>query len=410
MTTVLSKGQNAPLPAGEVTISVDVAAPVDLSALLVTPEMRVRSDADFVFYNQPNGAGVMLAPTTGRQTLRITPAAVPAEIHAVRAVITLDDASSSFGRTPPPVAHVFDAAGTELFSFTIPDLSSETVVVAVEVYRRDTGWKVRSIGQGYAGGFADLVRDHGVSVDDAPAAAPAPPATPVPPPPPAQFTPPPAPPTQFAPPPAPPQAQPAPPQPTEISLSKNKRVNLVKGQKVTLRKDGGVALTLVRMGLGWDPVKRGFFGGSQNIDLDASVMMYSRGSLAEAIYFGHLRSNDNSIVHSGDNLTGEGDGDDEVIRVNLQAVPPHIDNLAFIVTSYRGQTFEAIDNAFCRLVDDTTGAELARFTLRGGMPFTGVLMAVMSRSGGDWKMRAVGDGFMAKTPREAERYLGRYLE
>ena len=128
MTTVLSKGQNAPLPAGEVTISVDVAAPVDLSALLVTPDMRVRSDADFVFYNQPTGAGVTLAPTTGRQTLRITPAAVPAEIHAVRAVITLDDASSSFGRTPPPVAHVFDAAGTELFSFTIPDLSSETVV------------------------------------------------------------------------------------------------------------------------------------------------------------------------------------------------------------------------------------------------------------------------------------------
>ena len=110
MTTVLSKGQNAFLPAGEVTISVDVAAPVDLSALLVTPDMRVRSDADFVFYNQPTGAGVTLAPTTGRQTLRITPAAVPAEIHAVRAVITLDDASSSFGRTPPPVAHVFDAA------------------------------------------------------------------------------------------------------------------------------------------------------------------------------------------------------------------------------------------------------------------------------------------------------------
>ncbi|WP_197494624.1 TerD family protein, partial [Gordonia sp. 852002-50816_SCH5313054-a] len=168
MTTVLSKGQNAPLPAGEIAISVDVAAPVDLSALLVTPDMRVRSDADFVFYNQPTGAGVTLAPATGRQTLRITPAAVPAEIHAVRAVITLDDASSSFGRTPPPIARVFDAAGTELFSFTIPDLSSETVVVAVEVYRRDTGWKVRSIGQGYAGGFADLVRDHGVSVDDAP--------------------------------------------------------------------------------------------------------------------------------------------------------------------------------------------------------------------------------------------------
>ncbi|WP_040519118.1 TerD family protein [Gordonia aichiensis] len=408
MTTVLSKGQNAPLPAGEITISVDVAAPVDLSALLVTPDMRVRTDADFVFYNQPSGAGVTLASAPGRQTLRITPAAVPQEIHAVRAVITLDDASSSFGRTPPPVARVFDSAGSELFSFTIPDLSSEVVVVAVEIYRRDTGWKVRSIGQGYAGGFADLVRDHGVSVDDAPASSP--PASPAAPTPPAQSAP------TAAPQPAAPHHAPPPPQfggqqpPAEISLTKNKRVNLVKGQKVTLRKDGGVALTRVRMGLGWDPVKRGFFGGSRNIDLDASVLTYSRGSLAETVYFGQLRSRDGSIIHSGDNLTGAGDGDDEVISVNLQAIPPNIDNLAFIVTSYRGQTFQEIENAFCRLVDDTTGAELARFTLQGGMPFTGVLMAVMSRSGSDWKMRAVGDGFKAKTPKAAQKYLGSYLE
>lgn len=408
MSTALAKGQNAPLSVPDVIVSVDVGAPADLSALLVTDAGTVRSDADFVFYNQPSGPGVTLQTGTS-PSVRVSTAQVPADIAAVRAVITLDDASSSFGRLAPPVARISDAAGTELYSFAVDGLGPESVVVAVELYRRNGAWKVRAVGQGYAGGFADLVRDHGVSVDDAPAAPPPAPAAPTPPSAPASAPsyPPPAPSPAAAPPP------PSAPAPTpEVSLTKNRRVDLTKGQKVTLRKDGGVQLTNIRMGLGWDPVpRRGFggFGRARDIDLDASVLLFSGGRSVDVVFYGRLRTDDNAIRHSGDNLTGEGEGDDEVINVALQAIPPAIDHLVFIVTSYQGQTFEEVANAYCRLVDDTTGAELARFTLQGGMPYTGVAMAVIAREGGEWKLRALGDGFQAKTPRDALPHLFGYV-
>ncbi|ANY22803.1 TerD family protein [Gordonia terrae] len=405
--SALTKGQNGPLPTTDVIVSVDLATAADLSALLVTDRGVVRTDDDFVFYNQPSGPGVRLqqAPGGGAQ-LHVSTTGIPADIDAVRAVITLDDASSTFGRFAPPVARVTDAAGRPLYDFTITGLTSESVVVALEVYRRHDDWKVRAVGQGYAGGFADLVRDHGVSVDDEPHAAPAPPA-PVSYSRPAAPTPPPAPPATPPQPAAAPRP-PAPPSSPEISLRKGAPVSLTKGQRVTLRKEGGVALTDIQMGLGWDPV-RGGFGRGGSIDLDASVLMFSGGKCVETVYYGHLNSKNRSILHSGDNLTGEGEGDDEVIRVALQSVPPQIDALMFIVTSYRGHTFEKIENAYCRLVDETTSAELARYTLKGGMPFTAVAMAVISRDGGEWKLRAIGDGFNAKTPKKAISHVGTYL-
>ncbi|MCH5641269.1 MULTISPECIES: TerD family protein [unclassified Gordonia (in: high G+C Gram-positive bacteria)] len=385
--TALSKGQNAPLPTADLTITVDVGAAADLSALLVTDRGLVRSDADFVFYNQPVGPGVRLETASGRPRLVIATGAIPADIDAVRAVVTLDDPSSNFGRSAPPVARVGDASGREHYDFVIGGLTTESVVITVELYRRGSDWKVRAVGQGYAGGFADLVRDHGVSVDDQPAA-------PTPPPAPPAYTPP----------------QPPPPAP-EINLTKSRPVNLSKGQKVTLRKDGGVALTAIRMGLGWDPVPPpgGLRKRGSAIDLDASVLMFSAGRCVDTVYYGRLNSKDKSIHHSGDNLTGEGEGDDEVISVSLPAVAPSVDNLVFIVTSYRGQTFEEVQNAYCRLIDDTNNAELARFTLAGGMPFTGVVMAVINREGPQWKLRAIGDGFQARTPKKAEKLVDRYL-
>ncbi|MBD0862100.1 TerD family protein [Gordonia sp. zg691] len=409
----LTKGQNGPLSTSDVVISVDLATAADISALLVTDRGVVRSDDDFVFYNQPTGPGVRLETVPGGPArLHVSTGRIPADIDAVRAVITLDDASSTFGRFAPPVARVSDTTGRELYEFTVAGLSSESVVIALEVYRRNGDWKVRAVGQGYAGGFADLVRDHGVSVDDEPQA----PAATVQPTPPAYSKP--QAPTPPAPTPAPtPRPTPVPasaptaaptPRATEINLSKDRPVSLTKGQKVTLRKEGGVALTNIQMGLGWDPV-RGGFGRGGSIDLDASVLMYSGGKCVETVYYGHLNSKDRSVLHSGDNLTGEGAGDDEVIRVALQSVPPHIDALMFIVTSYRGHTFEKIENAYCRLVDETTSAELARYTLKGGMPFTAVAMAVISRDGATWKLRAIGDGFNAKTPKKAQPHVTQYL-
>ena len=177
MTTTLVKGQNGPLSAPTVEITVDLATAGDLSALLVTDSGKVRTDADFVFYNQPSGPGVTLQPGAGIGTLSISLAAVPADISQVRAVITLEN--GTFGAVAPPVARV-TAGGQPLYEYRIDGLSSESIVIALEVYRRGGDWKVRAVGQGYAGGFAALVTDHGVSVDDAPspAAAPPPPLTP----------------------------------------------------------------------------------------------------------------------------------------------------------------------------------------------------------------------------------------
>ncbi|NMO03460.1 TerD family protein [Gordonia sp. TBRC 11910] len=441
----LAKGQNGPLSTSNLSVSMTLTAPADLSALLVTAAGKVRSDADFVFYNQPTGPGVTLSSGPSGATLQINTDNVPSDIDQIRAVITLDDASSNFGRFPAPTAHVADANGTELFRYVVNGLNTESVVIALEVYRRQGNWKVRAIGQGYAGGFADLVRDHGVSVDDAPTpppSAPAPAPVPVPaaaPTPPAPTAPPtldyPAPNYGYGTPatpypgyaqqpaqaPQPPQAptypapvpqQPAPaPAGGEVSLTKARPVSLTKGQKVTLRKDGGVALTQIRMGLGWDPIRKtGRFGSrSANIDLDASVVMFAGHTPFDIIYFGNLRTPDGSIVHTGDNLTGEGEGDDEVINVDLTRIPPHVDTLLFIVTSYRGQTFEQIDNAFCRLIDSTSDAELARYTLKGGMPFTAMVMATIVRAGGEWKLHAIGEGLNAKTPGKAVPHLGQFL-
>ncbi|TCN45127.1 stress response protein SCP2 [Rhodococcus sp. SMB37] len=411
MSSSLAKGQNGPLSANDVVVSLELTTPADLSALLVKADGKVRSDADFVFFNQPTGPGVNLVPGAPGQaaSLAVSLGAVPADIEQVRAVITLDDASSNFGRFAPPTARVSDTNGTVLYEYRIEGLSSESIVIALELYRRQGSWKVRAVGQGYAGGFAALVTDHGVSVDDAPApaapAAPPAPARPVAPPPPAQpFNQ--APPQQqFN------QAPPAPAGPPEVSLTKSRPVSLVKGQKVTLRKDGGVALTFLRMGLGWDPVeKRGLFGNrAPNIDLDASAVMFADQNIVDVAYYGQLTSKDGSIQHQGDNLTGEGAGDDEVVLVDLTRIPPHINTVMFIVTSYKGHTFEQIQNAFCRLVDGTTNDELARYTLQGGMPFTGMVMAKVYRQGGEWKLQAIGEGIQAKHPGEAAPQLGRFL-
>ncbi|MDV7353012.1 TerD family protein [Rhodococcus oxybenzonivorans] len=401
MSTPLSKGQNGPLSVNEVVVSLELTAAADLSALLVTESGKVRSDADFVFFNQPSGPGVQLVPGPAGQaaSLKVALGSVPADIEQVRAVITLDDTNSNFGRFAPPTARVADGSGNPLYEYKIEGLNSESIVIALELYRRQGAWKVRAVGQGYAGGFAALVTDHGVSVDDAPAPAPTPP--------PAAPTPPPATPTPAAP--TPPPAAPA--APAEVSLTKSRPVSLTKGQKVTLRKEGGVALTYIQMGLGWDPVeKRGMFGSrSADVDLDASAVLFADNNLVDVAYYGQLASKDGSIRHQGDNLTGEGAGDDEVIMVDLTRIPPHVSSIVFIVTSYRGHTFEQVKNAFCRLVDSTSQAELARFTLQGGMPFTGMVMAKVYRVGGEWKLQAIGEGIQAKHAGEAAPQLTRFL-
>ncbi|MFI0357943.1 TerD family protein [Actinomadura sp. 9N407] len=171
-------------------------------------------------------------------------------------------------------------------------------------------------------------------------------------------------------------------------------ISLQKGQKVSLEKPGGGGLTRVKMGLGWDAVtKKGMFGKTktQSIDLDASCLLFDAGgNLADSVWFRQLRSKDGSVLHTGDNMTGEGEGDDEVINVDLASVPANVTQLVFTVNSFTGQDFTQIANAFCRLVDEGTGQEIARYELSGAGQHNAQIMAKVSRDGQGWSMTAIG--------------------
>lgn len=179
-------------------------------------------------------------------------------------------------------------------------------------------------------------------------------------------------------------------------------VSLIKGQTVSLAKADGGTLTRATMGVGWDVRKPsgflGMFGGGGDIDLDASCLMFdASGRQVDQIWFRQLKSQDGSIVHTGDNRTGAGDGDDEQINVDLSRVPATVATLLFTVNSFTGETFDKIANAYCRLVDATSNRELARFDLSGSGPHTGQIMARLTRSSTGWDMKAIGEKTTGRT-------------
>ncbi|MFD7668323.1 TerD family protein [Streptomyces sp. NPDC059788] len=179
-------------------------------------------------------------------------------------------------------------------------------------------------------------------------------------------------------------------------------VNLDKGQKISLSKSGGGELSVVRMGLGWQAAARkGFLAKlmAREIDLDASAVLFAGQEPVDVVFFQHLISDDGSVRHTGDNLVGGAGqgGDDEAILVDLQRVPARVDQIVFTVNSFTGQTFAEVQNAFCRLVDETNGQELARYTLTGGGQYTAQIMAKVRRSGGGWEMAAIGEPANGRT-------------
>ncbi|WP_175609307.1 TerD family protein, partial [Streptacidiphilus griseoplanus] len=199
-------------------------------------------------------------------------------------------------------------------------------------------------------------------------------------------------------PPAPPAAAPAPEAaaPPKVTLDKG-RVSLTKGGSVSLVKNGRPFLSAVRMGLGWEPARRG-----RNIDLDASCIAFdAQRKKIETAWFMKLSVFNGAIQHSGDNLTGAGAGDDEQITVHLEGLPPEVTGLVFTVNSFSGQKFTDVANAYCRLVDATTGEELVRYDLTGAEAATGALMCKLVRQfSGEWVMTALGDFADAKTARK----------
>ncbi|MFE8951779.1 TerD family protein [Streptomyces althioticus] len=400
----MTPGSNIPLPTARV--AVDVAAPVrlDVSGLLLTADGKVRSDDDFIFYNQPTGPGVTYRSGGGSapDAITVDTAAVPPGIEKIVVTASPDAAGQTF-QGIEPTATVRDAdTGAVLATFTPPQLGAETALVVVEIYLRNGAWKVRAVGQGYANGLAGIATDFGVSVEE-----PAAPAQPV-----APQAAPPAPPAaapQAPPAPAAPAAPPAPPAAApgagKINLDKG-RVSLQKNQAVSLMKGGRPLLSQVKMGLGWEPAYRG-----KDIDLDASVIAFGpQRNHIDSCYFGKLQIIGGAIQHSGDNLTGEGAGDDEVITVDLGRLPMEVSGLVFTVNSFSGQKFTEVAKAYCRLLDASTGEELVRFDLTSAEPQTGVMMAKLIRQySGEWEMTAIGEFVKGRTVRGMVKPAGQAL-
>ncbi|MDJ0598826.1 MAG: TerD family protein [Crocosphaera sp.] len=183
-------------------------------------------------------------------------------------------------------------------------------------------------------------------------------------------------------------------------------INLKKGQRISLKKEAP-GLTKVMCGLGWDVAEsKGLFGlfKGNDFDLDASVLCLTNNdklkSKSDIIYFGNLNHSSGAITHLGDNLTGEGEGDDEQILVDLTKMPDDIVKLLFVVNIYkarqRQQSFGQVKNAFVRLVNLGNNKEIARYSLLGEEyeGKTGMILAEVFREEEEWKMEAVGKGLM----------------
>lgn len=175
-------------------------------------------------------------------------------------------------------------------------------------------------------------------------------------------------------------------------------INLSKGQKVDLTK-GNPGLNRLMVGLGWDV---NAFDSGAAFDLDAAAFMLAENGKCptekEFVFYGNLSHGSESLNHMGDNLTGEGDGDDEQIEVILAKVPANIARIAFTVTIYdaenRRQNFGQVSNAFIRIVNEDTNVELIHYDLGEDFSIeTAVVVGELYRHNGEWKFNAIGSGF-----------------
>ncbi|WP_227982136.1 TerD family protein [Nocardia spumae] len=354
MAAQLTKGQVDRLTHDDVVVSVRHSEPVDVSALLLNSAGKVRNESDLIFYNQSAAHGVRLA--SGRPELSIGLRSLPSDVEHVRIVASLADQEDRFGGYPPLQLTVADQAGNAMYEYTVDGLDTEPAVIVADLDRVGSSWQVRPLGHGFAAGFAALVTAHGVNVgaaaDELPYRGPA---------------------------------------------------VLAPGQEVSLSQIRKGELSMVKMGVGWDPMKvhgpRGL--RALEIDLDASALLFVGQTLVDVAFYQQLSSRDGAVRHSGDNLTGDGKGDDEVITVDLARLPQQVSAVVFVVTSYAGHTFERIRNGYWRMVDGSTTAELARGNLRGGGAHTGMVVAKVYRDGTAWRVASIGTPIQAGHPVEA---------
>lgn len=175
-------------------------------------------------------------------------------------------------------------------------------------------------------------------------------------------------------------------------------INLSKGQKVSLTK-GNPGLSKVVVGLGWD-VNQFDTGGSFDLDA-AAFLLTDSGKVSKSedfVFYGNLSHPSGSVQHLGDNLTGEGEGDDEQIKINLSMIPSEITKIAFTVTIYeaeqRHQNFGQVNNAFIRIYNEETGEELLRYDLGEDFSIeTATVFGELYKNGNEWKFNAIGSGY-----------------
>lgn len=175
-------------------------------------------------------------------------------------------------------------------------------------------------------------------------------------------------------------------------------INLTKGQKVDLTK-GNPSLKKIIVGLGWDT---NMYDSGASFDLDAAAFLLgANGKViteADFVFYGNLKHASGAVAHMGDNLTGEGDGDDEQILVDLSLVPTSVEKIAFTVTIYdaemRRQNFGQVSNAYIRIVDEVGNTEVIRYDLGEDFSIeTAVVVGELYRRNGEWKFNAIGSGF-----------------
>ena len=186
-------------------------------------------------------------------------------------------------------------------------------------------------------------------------------------------------------------------------------VSLQKGQKVSLTK-GNAGLSNVVVGLGWDVNQ---YHGA-NFDLDAAAFLLNDAgkitSKSDFVFFANLKHPSGAVIHSGDNLTGQGDGDDEQIKIDLSKVPANCARISIVVAIYsaakRSQNFGMVQRAYIRIFDAQTQEELLRYDLTEDYSVeTAVVFGELYRHNGEWKFSAVGSGFQGELADACKRYI-----
>ena len=425
--TQMSMGSNIPVTASNVRAILRWSAgpgvpDVDASALLIEDSGEVGSDADFVFYNQPEHtsgrvkhAGKQTGPTS-YDVIDIDLSGLPPDVERVALAASTD--GGAFGHVRGLRLVVSDlSTGADIAQFAMT-ASDETAFVTGELYRRDGGWKFRAIGQGYQRGLAGLATDFGIDVGDGgaaleptdepephrepepAAAAPieqwsAPPPTWTQPPPvpapPAEWAAPPPPPTP--PPtamPAPPVALAAPPMPApaphQVPQPGSGPVVLQRNQRVTLTGPAG-PLRRIMLDLSWQPAP-----GRLSVDLDASVIAFdASGRKLAIVWYQHQNDFTGALQHTGDARGAGEQGATERILIDLGRLPLEVDALVFTINSFHGHTFTDLSRASSTLSDDN-GRQIVTYDLTDTQPSTAVLMAIVRREQDElWHMRAIGE-------------------